>query len=242
MLRSTKSVPKFMSLPKAPARAVILAGGLGTRLRSVVSDTPKPMALIQDRPFLEYLLDYWIEQGISEFVLSIGYKAEQIQAHFGERYKSANLFYVIEREPLGTGGAVLQAVRTLNFTEDFLLLNGDTFYNVELIKFWAFHCKHKAEFTLALHRISNNDRYTSIRLDAEHRITALADKTQEQDALINAGVYLIHPRALTSVLDLEKSSLEAEILPKLHLHGFVTEGNFIDIGIPEAYEAAQIFF
>ena len=114
--------------------AIILAGGLGTRLRGVVPDLPKPMAPIGGRPFLEYQLDYWINQGVSQFVLSVGYLHGAIVDHFGDRYKGAKLDYVIEKTPLGTGGGFLLAAEKLGKNDPFLLLNGDTYFAVDLKK------------------------------------------------------------------------------------------------------------
>ena len=111
--------------------AVILAGGLGTRLRSVVSDVPKPMAPVGGRPFLEYQLEYWINQGISRFVLSVGYRHEAITEHFGSRYKGVELEYAVEEQPLGTGGGLLLAAEKLKQDTPFLLLNKDTYFKTD---------------------------------------------------------------------------------------------------------------
>src|SRR5215217_5792510 len=111
--------------------AVILAGGFGTRLREAVPRVPKPMAPIAGRPFLEYQMDYWIEKGITEFILSVGYRSEAIMTHFGDRYKKSLLRYVVEHAPLGTGGGVLKAVDECRITAPFLLLNGDTYFEAD---------------------------------------------------------------------------------------------------------------
>ena len=114
--------------------AIILAGGLGTRLREAVPNLPKPMVPIHNRPFLEHQMDYWIEQGITRFILSVGYLKDIIISHFGNSYKSVSIDYAIETSPLGTGGALLLAAKNLN--ETFLVLNGDTFIEVSLDGFF----------------------------------------------------------------------------------------------------------
>ncbi len=128
--------------------AIILAGGLGIRLKKVVQDLPKPMALIRGRPFLEYQMDFWISQGVTKFILSVGYLKQTIIDHFGDSYLTASIDYIVEDEPLGTGGALLLASQGLK--ETFLLLNGDTFFEVDLNNLIAFHKKQQSELTLSL--------------------------------------------------------------------------------------------
>lgn len=136
--------------------AVVLAGGLGTRLRSVVSDLPKPMAPIAGRPFLEYLFDYWIDQGIERFVLSVGYRHEAIVEHFGDGYRGATLHYAREPRPLGTGGGLLMALEHLTEAdENFLLLNGDTWFTLDLATLQQYAEQHHADCCLALFRNGN---------------------------------------------------------------------------------------
>ena len=133
--------------------AIILAGGLGTRLRSVVADMPKPMAPVNGRPFLEYLLDYWQNQGISHFIISVGYRHEIITGYFGARYKNATIKYAIEKTPLGTGGGFLLASDHLGDDRTFLLLNGDTYFPINLASLEKFATKPKRGLVFLL--ISN---------------------------------------------------------------------------------------
>jgi len=227
-----------------PRIAVILAGGLGTRLRSVVSSVPKPMASIRGRPFLEHLMDYWIEQGVKKFVLSVGYKHQLIMKHFGDTYKDIPIHYAIEKEPLGTGGALLLAAQ--NITEPFLVLNGDTFIEVNLDRLVDFHMTNGSEWTLSLFLAGQSERYTAIEMTIDGRITSLQPEIDHLDCLANGGVYLITPSAL-SRLDYEldrKTSLEEELLPSFissggRLYGIECPGRFIDIGIPEDYYNAE---
>lgn len=223
--------------------AVILAGGKGTRLKVVVSDVPKPMAPIYNRPFLEYLMDYWIGQGISRFILSVGHLNEVITNHFSNSYRSAQIEYAFENSPLGTGGAFLQASKELN--EPFLLLNGDTFFEVKLNDLYSFHKQHNSEWTMSLFRSYDLDRYMGVQLAETGAIIALKYKGNAVDLLVNGGVYLINPSVIHK-LNLQegvKISLEDQLLPSFHSIGGALFGNeyigkFIDIGVPDDYSRA----
>ena len=139
--------------------AIVLAGGLGTRLRSAVPDLPKPLAPISGRPFLEYLLDYWHGQGIRRFILSVGYRAELIRAHFGSTYRGCRIDYAEEQTPLGTGGGLLLASAMAEGGTPLLAINGDTFFAVELHRLADFHAAHRADWTFCTFRTSVNGRY-----------------------------------------------------------------------------------
>ena len=224
--------------------AIILAGGLGTRLKKVVQDLPKPMALIRGRPFLEYQMDFWISQGVTKFILSVGYLNHIIIDHFGDSYHTASIDYFVEDEPLGTGGALLIAAQGLK--ETFLVLNGDTFFEVDLNDLCLFHNKHNAEWTMSLFRSKDLDRYMGVGLAKTGEILILKSKESQIDLLVNGGVYLINPSAI-SRLNLNpgiKSSLENQLLPSFlslggRLFGIECYGKFIDIGVPEDYYRAQ---
>lgn len=226
--------------------AIVLAGGLGTRLRSVVPDLPKPLAPINGRPFLEYQLDYWIGQGVRRFVLSVGYKHGLIEKHFGDRYRTADIAYSVETEPLGTGGGLLLALTKLSAaTQTFLAVNGDTFFAVDLQPLQDVHEKSAAAVTIALRRVAANQRYGKVDVDANGRISGFRSDADGKSAAINGGVYLMK-RAELANLGLAPNrhiSLEDEVFPALLnsgqlLHGFMSEGAFIDIGIPEDYRKA----
>lgn len=226
--------------------AIVLAGGLGTRLRTVVCDVPKPMAPIEGRPFLEYLLDYWIAQGVTRVVLAAGYKAEIVQQHFGSFYRGVPLEYSIETIPLGTGGGLLLAAERLRAAGSALVLNGDTFFEVDLAGLSACHRGKLASVTMALAEVSLNSRYHGVVLDGESRIVRLeGGNAQAARSYINGGVYLIGPNVLKTVRDRAgvRSSWESDLLPSLlaaqaRVYGYVSTGRFIDIGIPEDYAAA----
>ena len=175
--------------------AIVLAGGLGTRLKGVLKELPKPMAPIRDRPFLEYQMDFWIDQGISRFILSVGYLNQTISSHFGDSYRSAKINYVQENTPLGTGGGLLMAAK--NLAEPFLLLNGDTFFEVDLNDLCLFHNEHNAEWTMSLFRSKDLDRYMGVELAKTGEIVVLKSKQSQIDLLVNGGVYLINPSAIS---------------------------------------------
>jgi D-glycero-alpha-D-manno-heptose 1-phosphate guanylyltransferase len=226
--------------------AIILAGGMGTRLRSAVPDLPKPMAPINGRPFIEYQMDYWIEQGVGRFMLSVGYMKEVIMDHLGSSYRSASLTYAIEEEPLGTGGGLLLAAQDLS--ESFLVLNGDTFFEVDLATLRKFHANHSADWTFSLFRTSEGGRYMGIEVKSDGKIGSLQSGTGEQSRLANGGVYLVNPSVLAnkafapgSKLSLEDALFPALVAEGYKLYGLEFPGVFIDIGIPQDYfRAAKV--
>lgn len=223
---------------------IILAGGLGTRLRAVVPDLPKPMAPIRGRPFLEHQMDFCIAQGASRFILSVGYKKELIESHFGERYKACEISYARESQPLGTGGGLLLALAQAK-SETVLAVNGDTFFDVSFTALAERHQIAGASATLALRRIAHNDRYGEVLLDAQSIITQFTSEPSGELGLINGGVYLLNRAAL---LDLgwhpgDAVGLEQEMFPALlqrtrTMAGLISDGVFIDIGVPQDYERA----
>ena len=222
--------------------AIVLAGGLGTRLRSVVSDLPKPMAPIGSRPFLEHQLDYWIDQGVNRFVLSVGYRYEAIIDHFGSSYKGADLDYAIEKEPLGTGGGLLLAAEKIDHHNPFLLLNGDTYFEVDLKVLNEFSLKNNADWCFSLFRANEEGRYLGMEVSAEGRITSLKSG---HSGWANGGVYWVHPDALNSGKFAvgDNVSLEDDIFPdglasRQRFFGVKFTGAFIDIGVPGDYQRA----
>lgn len=226
--------------------AIILAGGMGTRLRSAVPDLPKPMAPINGRPFLEHQMDYWIGQGVNRFVVSVGYMKEVIMDHFGSSYRATPLTYAIEDEPLGTGGGLLLAAQGLN--APFLVLNGDTFFEVVLDELLDFHAKHSSEWTFSLFQANEVGRYMGMVVNSDGEILSLKSGTGEPGRLANGGVYLINPSVLhkTKFVPGHKLSLEDDLLPSFmaqdgRLYGLEFTGSFIDIGVPQDYfRAAEI--
>lgn len=224
-------------------QAIILAGGLGTRLRSVVHDLPKPMAPVAGKPFLYYLLRFLSHYGIQKTILSVGYRHEAIIDYFGHQFEQMQLKYAIEEVPLGTGGGIRMACDLLE-NESFFLLNGDSFIDVNL-KDMAneFHAS-EWDVLLAACRLPHPARYGTLEC-AEQRIIQFREKDPSLEAgLINAGVYLMNKHVITDRISTgEKASFEQNILEKglkeLKMGAFTSDAYFIDIGIPEDYEKSQ---
>lgn len=223
--------------------AIVLAGGLGTRLRAAVPDLPKPMAPVNGRPFLERLLDYWIAQGVRRFILSTGYRHEVLAAHFGAAFHGAAVRHVVEDHPLGTGGGLLLARGALEAAGPFLVLNGDTFFEVALERLREFHSAHQSEATLSLFRTPQQGRYTGINVGKAGEIRSFG--TGARGGLANGGVYLMEQSFLEggpwqprSVLSLEEDILPFAVQAGKRVYGMDCAGRFIDIGVPEDYARA----
>ncbi len=221
--------------------AVVLAGGFGTRLRAVVSEVPKPMAPVGGRPFLELLLEYWIRQGVRRFVLSIGYLAGKISEHFGTAWRGAEIAYAHETEPLGTGGGLLLAAAEAR-GEDLLVLNGDTFFAVDLPGFAEFHRERRADCSFSLFRSTDTKRYLGLAVEADGRVRGME---AVQGGLANGGVYLFRRAALAALpwRAGERASLETDMLPHglrdgWRVYGRECAATFIDIGVPDDYRRA----
>lgn len=217
--------------------AIIIAGGFGTRLQNVVKDLPKPMAPINGKPFLEILINHLSKQGIKNFVLAIGYKADIIKTHFS---KQTNISYSVETEPLGTGGCVKKALNLLS-DKSVLVLNGDSFFDVDIQLLYKEHVKHNADMTLALKRIPNSGRYGTVKMDGDGKIIGFEEKSGVSTGLISAGVYILNKNIFDK--EPEKFSIEKDFMAvnfnKLKFYGYPSDGYFIDIGIPEDYAKAQ---
>ena len=230
-------------------QVVILAGGLGTRLRSVVQDVPKPMADIQGKPFLEYLLQLLIQNGYQNFLFLVGYKGDMIKSYFGDGSKfGVNIEYSNEETPLGTGGALFNAWDKLS--DDFFLINGDTFFDIQYEILEDFVTSKNHEFLIALRYSDDLSRYGIIEIDDNYKVISFFEKDQVQenriDGYINSGVYSVKKEILEpyyKTWEEEPISLENRIIPELVEHGKVyglpIGGKFIDIGVPQDYVKAQ---
>ncbi len=221
---------------------IVLAGGLGTRLRSVVADKPKCMAPLGAHPFLYYLLQYLHKQGIQHAVLSLGYLSEQVISWCNSIALPLRVSFTVEPEPLGTGGGIINALQAVKGNEIFIV-NGDTYFDVNLAAFNNFHQSHQSPLSLALKPMQQFDRYGSIQLDEHQQITRFHEKKFMEEGLINGGIYRTSAGFLQSLSLPEKFSFEKEVLePGAQagkLYGFISNTYFIDIGIPEDYEAAK---
>ena len=225
--------------------AIILAGGLGTRLRTVVSDVPKPMAEVGGKPFLEYLMSSIVQQGITHIILAVGHKHSVIRDYFGNFFEGCEVSYSVEDSLLGTGGALLQASKILKSSATFVLLNGDTFFPISIEGLMQVHKKYEADFTVASFPASESGRYGVLQTTGSNIIVGFDGKTALQGEPANGGVYAVNP----AVLSLKHPfgpivSLEGELLPFLLSNNakfrYVSfENFFLDIGIPRDYLSIQ---
>jgi D-glycero-alpha-D-manno-heptose 1-phosphate guanylyltransferase len=228
----------------ASITAAVLAGGLGTRLRSVVSDRPKVLADVGGRPFLSYLLDMLVTAGVSRVVICNGHLGEMVQQAFGANYGRLALDYSHEEAPLGTGGALRAALPRIN-SEMILALNGDSLCRTDLAAFAASHVQHRALISLVLAQVDDTSRYGRVELDSDGRVLQFVEKGQPSGpGWINAGVYLIQRRVVDSIAPDAPVSLERTIFPSWlgrGLYGHCGDREFLDIGTPESYSAAPHF-
>ena len=223
--------------------AIILAGGLGTRLRSVVADVPKCMAPVSGKPFLAYLINALQNQGIEKFIFSLGYKSEIILQYLANEFPNLNTQIVVEKEPLGTGGAIRLACEKVA-GDDVLIFNGDTFFDINLKTFSAFHHTQNAACSIALKTMQQFDRYGSVEISEEHIVTAFNEKKFLQNGIINAGIYALKVKPFLkfdfpAIFSFEKMYLEKNTVTH-KIYGKQFADFFIDIGIPEDYDKAQI--
>ena len=223
--------------------AIILAGGLGTRLRSVVSDLPKCMAPVAGKPFLAYVINHLEKEGIQKFIFSVGYKNEIIIDFINTQRSIINNQFSIEEEPLGTGGAVKLACGKAT-EKTVLIVNGDTLFKIDVNKLAAFHNMCGADCTLSLKPMQNFDRYGVVELNKDYSIKDFKEKKFYETGLINGGMYALHTEKFLKEDLPEKFSFEKDYLEKCfgerRMYGVVQDEYFIDIGIPEDYERAQI--
>jgi D-glycero-alpha-D-manno-heptose 1-phosphate guanylyltransferase len=218
---------------------LVLAGGFGSRLRSVVSDVPKPLAPINGIPFLSFQLDNWVSQGIKEFIFLLHFEANVIIEFLKkwnnlEANQDIDMRFVVEHAPLGTGGSVANAVQTLNLKSDFLVTNADTWLGSGIQEL-----SQASAPVISVVEVANAKRYGTITFDKNFYVTRFTEKIEsENSGWINAGLSLLHPEIFKS-WDGKETSLEADYFPSLvkknYLIALPLRDNFIDIGIPEDY-------
>ena len=224
----------------------ILAGGLGTRLRKVVSEKPKALADINGRPFICYLLGQLGLAGASSVTLCTGYMGEGIEARLGTRYGRVSIFYSQEPEPLGTGGALRYAAQKLS-NDWILAINGDSFLDANLAEYASWHREKDILASMIVVPVKDVSRYGSVKLGCGGKVLAFREKISKVNVsgYVNAGIYLIHKSVIQGLDFKQPCSLEHELLPaqvEIGLYGFVSKGRFIDIGTEESYRDAQAFF
>lgn len=221
--------------------AIVLAGGLGTRLRSAVPELPKCLAPVDGRPFIGYVTDHFRREGIERFIFALGYKSSHFDQFFQSEFPAGGYEISLEADPLGTGGAIRQACGLVR-GRNVLIVNGDTFFGVNLRGLGRFHEEHRADCSLCLKELQNFDRFGVVELAADGRVLQFREKQYYADGLINGGVYALDkPSFLAAewpaVFSFEKDYLESAKGAKIY--GMVQDGYFIDIGIPEDYRRVQ---
>tara|TARA_Y100000389_G_scaffold115772_2_gene112941 strand:- start:11758 stop:12960 length:1203 start_codon:yes stop_codon:yes gene_type:complete len=225
-------------------QAIILAGGFGTRLQKTVKNIPKPMAPIENKPFLFYLLSYLKSQCFTDIVISVHYLKEQIEQYLGNNFLGLNIKYAIEEEPLGTGGAILNSLQYIDQNKPLVILNGDTFLEINYQKLVKFYNDNSSDFTIALREIEDSSRYGSVEIDNSNLITNFAEKNIQKNSIyINGGVYILNSQIFSNYNLAKKFSFEQDFLCKyresIRPYGFVSKDYFIDIGVPKDYQKAQ---
>ena len=234
---------KIMMMENAYKEAIVLAGGFGTRLQGVVKDLPKPMAPVNGRPFLTYILDYLIEYQYTRVILSVGYLHEKIEEFFGTQYKSLEIDYAVETEPLGTGGGILFAMSKCK-TDNVLVINGDTMFKVDLDAFERFYTEKNCLLSIVLREVDDVARYGSVTIGNNNMIILFSEKgISSGHGFINGVVYMINRVLFEKYPQPQKFSFEKDLMEKLYtqeqFYAMPSDGYFIDIGIPEDYARAQ---
>jgi len=217
--------------------AIILAGGKGTRLSRVVNDVPKPMAPINGKPFLEYILNDLNKKGFDSVILAVGYKNEVIINYFGNRYKNIKILYSIENIPLGTGGCVKKALLKCK-EKSVYIINGDTFFNIDFSKM-----KSNNKVMIACKYMRDFSRYGKVEISG-NRIVEFKEKLHHQSGYINGGIYLVkrdifEGLSFDNFFSMEKDFFEKNNDYNIEIDVFISDGYFIDIGIPEDYDRAK---
>jgi len=225
-------------------QAIILAGGLGTRLRGVIGDLPKPMARVGGHPFLHHLLHMLSAAGFRNVVLSVGYRHEAIVDHFGTAFEGLSIAYSVESTPLGTGGAIRQSLGGARPGPCFVL-NGDTLVDVDYEAMREAHASPDATLTMAVCRLDEVGRFGALSID-DGIVTGFLEKGATGAGFINAGVYLTDTGLFDGYTLPERFSFETDFLTphlaSIRPRAFETHGRFLDIGIPEDYRRAEAFF
>jgi len=226
---------------------VILAGGLGTRLRTILSHVPKVMAPVLGKPFIKILIDQVAAANFQKVILCTGHMSEKVRTSIGATYRNVKIIYSEERELLGTGGAVINAINIVPpETEFILVMNGDSYLDIDLTQYIKWFVEKNIDTAMALKYVRNTERYGSVSIDSNKKVIEFYEKKHNSGSgWINAGIYMFKRNVLDSFEKACKLSLEKDILPKLismNFFGYECSGEFIDIGTPESYARAESFF
>jgi len=230
-------------MPNMPD-AVLLCGGAGLRLKSVTGNTPKAMASIAGRPFIELLLRQLARHGFLRVILAVGYQKEAIASYFGERAFGLNLEYSAESSPLGTGGALCNASQLIE-SDIVLFMNGDTYTNIDLCRFVMGHRQTMADVSVLVVPADSRDDCGSVLIDQNGKLVRFEEKEPRSDSkYVNAGIYTMSRTILSSIFPAIQMSLERELIPRWlkegkHINAVCHIGTSTDIGTPERYHRAQ---
>lgn len=223
-------------------KAIVLAGGFGTRLKHITKDTPKPMAPINGVPFLAFVLDHLIKYGITDITLAVSYKRDVIKDYFKDSYHDASIRYSVEDTPLGTGGAIVKAIDGAT-DADYLIINGDTLFPVNIGEMYQDFISSPANIQIAVKHMDETGRYGRIDFDEKNVVQKFVEKGENVPGYINGGIYILNPVILSSFEDGQTFSFEDKVLTKNiksnHTIVYSSEEYFIDIGIPDDYERAK---
>lgn len=230
-------------MPGRNKEAIVLAGGLGTRLRSAVPDLPKCLAPVNGIPFISYVISHLKTQGIEYFIFALGYKSEAFESCLRTILPGQNYNISVEEEPLGTGGAIQLACSQVT-DENIIVANGDTLFRIQVQRLAAFHAQHKAHCTLALKPMKLFDRYGVVELNADASVHRFREKQYFSEGLINGGIYALNVPAFLEKKFPDKFSFEKDYLEQFYtgrkIFGLQEDAYFIDIGIPEDYNRAAV--
>ena len=221
---------------------IILAGGFGTRLKSLMPNIPKTLAPINNRPFLDYLFNYLIQQNIKKVILSVFYQYELIKKQYNFKYKNLDILYSIDSTALGTGGAIQKALE-ISKSDDIFVINGDTFFNIDLDQLLNEHKNKKNDITIALKPMNNFDRYGIVETDSNGQVITLKEKQYCKYGKIDGGIYLINRSIFNLFESRKKFSFNDFImnnLNNLRTGSLLCDELFIDIGTPEDLEKAHL--
>jgi NDP-sugar pyrophosphorylase family protein len=237
------NIPSRLPAAQQDPPAILLVGGMGTRLQPILTSMPKPLARVGNMPFLELLVLQLRSQGVRRIVMCTGHMAEQIEEEFGDGHKwNVAIEYSKESHPLGTAGAVKFAERHLRHDSDFLVMNGDSFLELDFHQFIRFHREHGGLISLAVRGVPDAARYGTVQMSADHRVVGFMEKTGAQaPGIVNGGVYVFN-RAILDYIPHGPASFEKSVFPralKLGVYALEQHGMFIDIGTPEDYARAQ---
>jgi D-glycero-alpha-D-manno-heptose 1-phosphate guanylyltransferase len=228
-----------------PKEVIILAGGMGTRLKNVLNGEPKCLARINGKPFLSILINQLLSFNVVRFIFSLGYGSESVKKYILENHNDIEYVFCTEPEPLGTGGAIRLALEFSKHRYVFIV-NGDSYFDIDIEEIFNFAKRNESPFTIALNRVSSNIRYGNVEINESNKIISFHEKKESKNVLINSGYYILDKNKINFSDYNYKFSLESDFFESkfrgIEINGIEFKSKFIDIGIPEDYKKAQKFF